>query len=100
MFKNYNMNQLVLPLDLAVQLEENDIAFAIHHLVENIPERAFDSFQRQTGCPSYHPRILSDNYLYGKWIFMYGNCKNGRLNKNSKILKKDKFFNILLMFPL
>ena len=34
MFKNYNMNQLVLPLDLEIRLQENDIAFAVHHLVE------------------------------------------------------------------
>ncbi|OIJ17225.1 hypothetical protein BKP37_01465 [Anaerobacillus alkalilacustris] len=30
MFKNYNMNQLVLPLDLEVKLQNNDIAFHIH----------------------------------------------------------------------
>ena len=27
MFKHYNMNQLVLPLNLEVKLQENDIAF-------------------------------------------------------------------------
>ena len=32
MFKDYNMNQLVLPLDLEVKFENNDIAFHIHHL--------------------------------------------------------------------
>ncbi len=37
MFKDYNMNQIVLPLDLSVRLQENDIAFSIHHLVESIP---------------------------------------------------------------
>ena len=37
MFKYYNMNQLVLPLDLEIKLQENDIAFHIHHLVESIP---------------------------------------------------------------
>src|SRR5690554_5555498 len=58
MFKNYNMNQLVLPLDLEVKLQENDIAFHIHHLVESIPHQAFEPFLRNTGCPAYHPRMM------------------------------------------
>ena len=44
MFKYYNMNQLVLPLDLEIKLQENDIAFHIHHLVESIPDEAFQPF--------------------------------------------------------
>lgn len=38
LYKYYNINQLVLPLDLEMKLEANDIAFAIHHLGESIPE--------------------------------------------------------------
>ena len=41
MFKNYNMNQLILPLNSEVKLQKNDIAFHIHHLVESIPKEAF-----------------------------------------------------------
>ncbi|HSN67525.1 MAG TPA: hypothetical protein VLS94_12860, partial [Fusibacter sp.] len=48
MFKNYNMNQLVLPLDLEIRLQENDIAFTVHHLVESIPDDAFEPFIRTT----------------------------------------------------
>ncbi|MER2116034.1 MAG: IS5/IS1182 family transposase, partial [Solibacillus isronensis] len=55
MFKDYNMNQLILPLDLEVKLHKNDIAFSIHHLVESIPNEAFAPFIHHTGCPSYHP---------------------------------------------
>jgi len=43
MFKDYTVNQIVLPLDL-VQLPENDISFHIHHLVESIPNEAFHFF--------------------------------------------------------
>ena len=57
MFKDYNMNQLVLPLDLEVKLQNNDIAFSIHHLVESIPQEALEPFLRNTGCPAYHPRM-------------------------------------------
>jgi len=58
MFKDYNMNQLILPLDLEVKLQNNDIAFHIHHLVENIPQEAFEPFLRNEGCPAYHPRMM------------------------------------------
>ena len=44
MFKDYNMNQLVLPLDLAVRLQDNHIAFHVHHLVESIPHETFNQF--------------------------------------------------------
>ncbi len=58
MFKHYTMNQIVLPLDLKVKLQENDIANAENALVEQIPEEAFDSFLRETGTPAYHPRMM------------------------------------------
>ncbi|MFS0780390.1 IS1182 family transposase [Bacillus sp. 1P06AnD] len=58
MFKDYNMNQLVLPLDLEVRLQKNDIAFHVHHLVESIPHEALEPFLRHEGCPAYHPRMM------------------------------------------
>jgi transposase len=58
MFKDYNMNQLILPLDLEVKLQENDIAFHVHHLVESIPLEALEPFLRNEGCPAYHPRMM------------------------------------------
>ncbi|GAA0436397.1 hypothetical protein GT022_06080 [Agaribacter marinus] len=36
MFKHYNMNQIILPLDLEIKLQENDIAYTIHHVIESI----------------------------------------------------------------
>lgn len=58
MFKDYTMNQLILPLNLEVKLQNNDIAFHIHHLVESIPHEAFEPFLRNEGCPAYHPRMM------------------------------------------
>src|SRR5699024_2730979 len=58
MYQNYNMNQLVLPIDLEVKIQEDDIAFVINDLVESIPEEAFENFLRKTGRPSYHPRMM------------------------------------------
>lgn len=65
MFNHYNMNQVILPLDLEMKLKENDIAFAINDLVESIPEEAFEDFLRQTGRPAYHPRMMLKIILCG-----------------------------------
>ena len=58
MYKNYNMNQIILPINLEVKLDKNDIAFAVNDLVESIPEESFKDFERSNGCPAYHPRMM------------------------------------------
>lgn len=58
MFKQYNMNQIVLPLELEMKLKENDVAYAVNDLLEQIPNEAFTSLLRETGCPAYHPRMM------------------------------------------
>ncbi|MDT2848953.1 IS5/IS1182 family transposase, partial [Vagococcus carniphilus] len=58
MYKNYNMKQVTLSLDLEIYLEKNDIAFAINELVESIPSRVFSVFDHQMGTSSYDPRMM------------------------------------------
>lgn len=58
MYKQYTINQVILPLDLEFKLQKNDVAFAVNDLVESIPEEAFVPFIRATGCPAYHPRMM------------------------------------------
>lgn len=58
MYKNYNMNQLVLPLEIEYILDKNDIAHLINHFVESIPDGEFMSCVPKDGRPSYHPRML------------------------------------------
>ncbi|HEX6594726.1 MAG TPA: IS1182 family transposase [Bacillota bacterium] len=71
MFKHYTMNQVVLPLDLEIKLQENDIAYTVHELVESIPDEAFAGFFRQTGRPAYHPRMMMKVILcaYSQSVF-------------------------------
>lgn len=83
MFKDYNMNQLILPLDLAVKLQENDIAFSIHHLVESIPDEAFNPFVRHEGCPAYHPRMMLKIILCGYTQSAFSGRKIQDLTKDS-----------------
>ncbi|MFR2689879.1 MAG: transposase, partial [Enterococcus faecium] len=58
MYKNYTTDQLVLPLDLTQTIPKNDIAYPVHHLVESIPEEAFEHLKHQRGASSYHPRMM------------------------------------------
>src|SRR5699024_563436 len=58
MFKHYTMNQVILPLDLVLNLDKNDIDFAIIDLVESIPVESLEYFARSTVCPAYHPRMM------------------------------------------
>ncbi|MEK3888703.1 IS1182 family transposase [Bacillus sp. FSL K6-3431] len=83
MFKNYNMNQLVLPLDLEVNLQNNDIAFHIHCLVESIPQEAFEPFLRNEGCPAYHPRMMLKIILCGYTQSVFSGRKIEALLKDS-----------------
>ncbi|MFB4166775.1 IS1182 family transposase [Virgibacillus sp. JSM 102003] len=87
MFKHYNMNQVVLPLDLEIKLQENDIAYAVNDLVENIPDVAFANFLRDTGCPAYHPRMMMKVILcaYTQSVFS-GRKIEGLLNDSIRMM--------------
>lgn len=77
------MNQMILPLDLEFKLQENDIAFHIHHLVESIPEEAFIPFLRNEGCPAYHPRMMLKIILCGYTQSAFSGRKIEELLKDS-----------------
>ena len=81
------MNQLVLPLDLEIKLQNNDIAFSIHHLVESIPQEALEPFLRNTGCPAYHPRMMLKIILcaYTQSVFS-GRKIEGLLNDSIRMM--------------
>ena len=65
MYKDYNMNQITLPIDLAVVIPEDDIALAVNALVESIPDTEFAPFEHTFGTSSYHPRMMMKIILCG-----------------------------------
>ncbi|SES38948.1 IS1182 family transposase, partial [Salisediminibacterium halotolerans] len=87
MFKDYNMNQVILPMDLAYQLQKDDVAFAVHDLVESIPTEAFERFHRKTGCPAYHPKMMLKVILcaYTQSVFS-GRKIEGLLNDSVRMM--------------
>ena len=58
MYKNYTTNQVVLPIDLAICLPENDVAFAIRSFVDSLPDSLFEDYFQRFGRPAYHPRMM------------------------------------------
>ena len=58
MYKNYNMNQITLPLETEILIPDNGISKAVHTLVESMPEDVFDEFGQSQGASSYHPKMM------------------------------------------
>ncbi|WP_138090578.1 IS1182 family transposase [Halalkalibacterium halodurans] len=83
MFKYYNMDQVILPLDLEVKLQEKDIAYTVNELVEQIPDEAFASFLRDTGSPAYHPRMMMKVILCAYTQSVFSGRKMEALLKDS-----------------
>jgi transposase len=84
------MNQIILPLDLERKLEKEDIAFAIHDLVESIPEEAFQAFKQERGASKYHPRMMLKLILcaYTQSVFS-GRKIEANANKYTFVWKKS-----------
>ena len=64
MYKNYNMSQITLPLNIEVLIPENDIAHYVNQIVESIPNEAFYEFKHARGSSSYHPKLMLKIILY------------------------------------
>ncbi len=58
MFKYYNMDQVILPLDLEVKLQEKDIAYTVMILWNRYLMKPSPVFLRDTGNPAYHPTVF------------------------------------------
>ncbi|WP_185534030.1 IS1182 family transposase [Listeria booriae] len=64
MYINYNMDQLILPMDLETMIPEYHVSRTIHQQVEAIPEIDIQKWQTAEGRPSYHPKMMLKVILY------------------------------------
>lgn len=83
MYQNYNMDQVVLPLDLEVKIPETDIVKAVNELVESIPEDLFYLVEKKTGRPAYHPKMMMKVLLYAYTQSVFSGRKIERLMSDS-----------------
>lgn len=65
MYKEYNINQLTLPLDFDMMIPDDDIAVAIHQFVDSMPDSIFSGFDHTYGASSYHPKMMVKIILCG-----------------------------------
>lgn len=64
MYKNYNMNQLIMPLDTRILFGDKDLCVIIHNLVESIPDSEYLNYYSSRGASSYHPKMMLKIILY------------------------------------
>ena len=67
MYKDYNMAQLILPMETSVLIPTNDISRRVNDIVE-IPET---EFRHHRGATSYHPKMMLKvvQYAYTQSVF-------------------------------
>lgn len=63
-YKNYNMNQLQIPMDITDWIEENHISKLINRVVEGIDEKILRQSYKGGGRCSYHPKMMLKIIIY------------------------------------
>ena len=49
MYKDYNMTQHTLPMEISILIPTNDISRHVNDIVETIPDIEFDEFRHHRG---------------------------------------------------
>lgn len=64
LFEEYNMNQLILPMDFSDSIPKNHAARAVSTFVDGIDPQVFLEAYEGGGRPAYHPRMMTKILLY------------------------------------
>lgn len=64
LYKEYNTNQLFLPMDLEEMIPPHHISRLIHHVVEQMEEEPFEKAYPGGGRSPYHPKMMLKIVLY------------------------------------
>lgn len=70
-FIDYNMDQLMLPMDVSTFIPENHIARVVHEMIEQIPDEHFLKHYSGGGRSSYHPKMMAKIIIYAYTQKMY-----------------------------
>jgi transposase len=63
-FIYYNMDQLILPLDLEILIPEHHLARVAHEAVEQLDDSIFLRHYKGGGRSSYHPKMMLKILVY------------------------------------
>lgn len=64
MYINYNIDQLVLPMDIEILIPEHHLSRIVSHAVDQISPTIFSNLYPGGGRPAYHPRMMLKVILY------------------------------------
>ncbi|GGJ77885.1 transposase [Anoxybacillus voinovskiensis] len=70
-FKEYTMDNLTLPSNIADLIPPDNMAHVVHEMVECIPMEAFLPYYKGGGTSSYHPKMMTKIILYAYTQKMY-----------------------------
>ncbi|WP_163152353.1 transposase, partial [Anoxybacillus sp. MB8] len=63
-FKDYTMDNLTLPSNIADLIPPDNMAHVVHEMVERIPMETFLPYYKGGGTSSYHPKMMTKIILY------------------------------------
>jgi len=74
-FINYNMDQLILPLDLEIKIPPNHLSRLVHQVVEQIDDKILYRVYPGGGRAAYHPKMMLKVILYAYTKGIYSSRK-------------------------
>jgi len=75
MYKEYNIDQLVLPLDVEVFIPKNHLCRIVHQAVEMMDDSILLSLHPGGGRPPYHPKMMLKVLLFAYCKGIYSSRK-------------------------
>lgn len=63
-YKDYNMNQLQLPLSFEDMIPENHLVRVVNTVVDSLQLTSLYDRYKAGGCPAYHPRMMLKVMIY------------------------------------
>ena len=96
MYKDYNMAQLILPMETSVLIPTNDISRHVNDIVE-IPKT---EFRHHRGATSYYPKMMLKvvQYAYTQSVFSDRKIDVDPVFRLLKIIKKIITKTISILF--
>ncbi|MED5078070.1 transposase, partial [Geobacillus stearothermophilus] len=70
-FKEYTMDNLSLPSNIADLIPRDNMAHVVHEMVERIPMETFLAYYKGGGASAYHPKMMTKILLYAYTQKMY-----------------------------
>jgi transposase len=60
----YNMDQLILPIDISELIPSHSVARVVNKMIERTPDSHFLSYYKGGGRSSYHPKMMAKVLAY------------------------------------